>query len=83
MLFIYLIRQPNPLLSLVMLLTMVFLLLTQIITVAEESQGQAPEFTWGLMSLKVMDGEEVKFHCEVSKKTKHEHSLHYSLISFS
>lgn len=31
-----------------------------------ESVGKAPEFTWSLMSLKVMDGEEVKFHCDVT-----------------
>ena len=38
----------------------------QIIEFLEE--GQAPEFTWGLISLKVMDGEEVKFRCEVIGK---------------
>ena len=32
----------------------------------QTEDGRAPEFTWGLMSLKVMDGEEVKFRCEVS-----------------
>ena len=31
-----------------------------------ESVGKAPEFTWSLMSLKVMDGEEVKFHCDIT-----------------
>lgn len=30
-----------------------------------EKAGKAPVFTWNLTSLKVMDGEEVKFHCEI------------------
>lgn len=40
---------------------------TEQITQEMEPQqaGEAPVFTWGLMSLKVMDGEEVKFRCEV------------------
>eukprot|EP00106_Octopus_bimaculoides_P016754 XP_014784196.1 PREDICTED: titin-like isoform X3 [Octopus bimaculoides] len=30
-----------------------------------EKAGKAPIFTWHLTSLKVMDGEEVKFYCEI------------------
>lgn len=31
----------------------------------ESFEEGAPEFTWGLVNLKVMDGEEAKFRCEV------------------
>jgi hypothetical protein len=44
-----------------------FVCLLQVIKVPETTEeGKAPTFTWGLMSLKVMDGEEVKFRCEVT-----------------
>ncbi|GFS02464.1 titin, partial [Elysia marginata] len=43
----------------------------------QSGDGRAPEFTWGLMSLKVMDGEEVKFRCEVTAEPMPEISWYH------
>ncbi|RUS90392.1 hypothetical protein EGW08_001887, partial [Elysia chlorotica] len=43
----------------------------------QTEDGRAPEFTWGLMSLKVMDGEEVKFRCEVTAEPMPEISWYH------